>query len=129
MKVYGKCTKCRSEIFLRTFEQTRLDLARNKGNLIKIICKNCGNDNQIHVNDLKARESKIALIIALIIFLIGTPTAFFLTSEAIARTTNHYYIYYIGGVLLVPSIIYILVEKQERLRVNAFNRLKLSRKS
>ena len=88
-------------------------------------CKDCGIKTEFHVDELYAKESKIAQIIASLIFLIGTPLIFFFVMPGFTGSRNHYVIYIVGGFLLVPVIAYGIIKKQDQTRVNSFNRCKL----
>lgn len=123
MKVYGKCKNCQSEIGYRTGAGTRVEFAMYDGDSKTLKCENCGTETEFHVDELYAKESKIAQIIALIVFLVGTPTVFFLVNPIIEN--NNYMVYIFGGYLLLPVIVYALVRKQDQARVNSFNRRKL----
>lgn len=125
MKIYGKCKNCQKEIDFSSNSNTRVELAMNEGETIKLNCKNCGENNTFTVDDFYAKESKLAKIIAGIIFLIGTPFILFLTYPILSESKNHYIIYIIGGLILIPVIVYGIIKKQERTRINSFNRIKL----
>lgn len=114
MKIYGKCGNCKNEIEFRTYSNTRAEFAMNEGEIKKPNCKNCGQNNEIHVDELYAKESKLALIIAGIIFLVGTITII-LTFPLM----------FMVGFIGVPLIAYGIIRKQERTRVNSFNHSKL----
>jgi len=124
VKLYGKCEHCKEEFSFRSYSQTRVDFAMNEGKIKRYKCLNCNNLNEIHVNELKAKESKIAQIIAAIILLLGTPILMISLTNYVNTLLNLYYIL-IGGFLLLPVVVYGIILKQERNRVNHFNRHKL----
>ena len=70
MKLYGNCKNCKSEIKFNFYGSTRVDYAMKEGDFKELKCESCGSENKIHINDVKAKKSKIAMIIALSIFLI-----------------------------------------------------------
>jgi hypothetical protein len=125
MKVFGKCENCEQKNGFWTFTNTRIDYAKNVGEYKTLKCKNCGHSHNIHVDDLFAKESKVAHIVALLIFLIGTPLAFFILNPILVGETNHYTVYIVGGFMVVPVIIFGIIKKQDETRVSAFNRVKL----
>jgi len=125
MKVYGKCESCSNEIGYSTSANTRVEFAMKDGDYKNLKCLECGNVSEIQVDQLFAKPSKIAQIGAGLIFLVGTPLAFLIASSVFTGTTNHYVIYIVGGFLLVPVYIYIIINKQDQTRVSDFNRRKL----
>lgn len=125
MKVYGKCKKCKLEIGFSTNANTRVEFAMQDGENKTLTCKNCGIKTEFIVDELYAKESKIAEIGAGLIFLIGTPIMFFFVSPVFMQSKSHYVIYVVGGFLLIPVIIYGVIKQQDRIRVNSFNRSKL----
>jgi len=125
MKIYGKCKNCQRELNFSSNSNTRVELAMNDGETIKLNCKSCGERNLFTVDEFYAKESKLAKIIAGLIFLIGTPFVLFLTYPILSESRNHYIIYVISGLLLFPVIVYAILKKQERTRINSFNRIKL----
>ena len=125
MKVYGKCKECKNEIGFWTYSGTRVDMAMNHGETKTLRCKNCGTHNEFHVDELTAKESKMARIIAGLILIIGTPLLFFIIPLILTRSSSHYTYFIVGGFLLVPVVVYQLIRKQDQERVSAFNRHKL----
>lgn len=125
MKVFGRCKNCKNEIKFSTRSTTRFDLATKKGENITLYCKSCGIKSGFHVDDLFTKKSKTAQIGAGTILLIGTPLIFFLLFRIFAESRNIYAIYIVGGFLLVPVIVYGVINKQDQTRVSSFNRNKL----
>lgn len=125
MKVYGKCKNCSTEIACRTNAHTRVEFAMQDGENRTLKCKDCETENKFHVDELYANPSKIAQLIAGLVFLIGTPLTFFLVNPIFESNRNHYVIYVVGGFLLVPVLVYAVLTRQEQKRVSDFNRRKL----
>lgn len=124
MRLKTSCAECGSDLYTSTFAEDRVDYVKRKGEYFRLNCKNCGHQGKYHVDDLYATPSKMAEIIALGIFLIGTPLLFWLIWEVVWQLTNIYMIAVATGVFLVPSITYVFLLRNQRLRVNAFNRHK-----
>lgn len=125
MRVYGKCKSCKAENHYWTSANTRVEFAMQDGEYIRLICKNCGTDTKFHVDDLYAKDSKIARITAGLIFLIGTPIVLFFVFPLFSGSRSHYVIYAIGSILLIPGIAYGIIQKQEYLRISSFNHRRL----
>jgi hypothetical protein len=125
MKVYGKCKSCETENGYSTNAHTRVEFAMQDGETKKLNCKNCGTNTEYHVDELFAKPSIMAQIIAGLIFLIGTPLMFFGINPIFTGSRNHYVIYIIGGFMLIPIIAYAIINKQDQTRVSDFNRRKL----
>lgn len=127
MKLYSKCSNCKGEMMLKSDFHTRVESAMNEGKINKVLCKHCGAENNVHVNEIYTRESKLALVIALLVFSIGTPLTILLMLKVFSTVSvNHYVILIAGGILLIPVLIFIVISKEEQTRVSSFNRHKLS---
>jgi hypothetical protein len=125
MKVYGKCSHCKTENPYTTDAHTRVEFAMQDGDHKTLHCKNCETNTEYHVNKLYAKPSKIAQLIGGLILLIGTPLLFFVVSPIFSGSRSNYVIYIVGGFLLVPVFAYIIINKQDQTRVSDFNRRKL----
>jgi len=78
MRLYANCYNCRKEIRFSTSEPDRVELSKSKRDKIDLTCNQCGQTDFYHVNKIRSTESKIAQIIGLIFFVIGTPLIFYL---------------------------------------------------
>jgi hypothetical protein len=125
MKIYGKCNSCKNENGFWTNSSTRVQFAMNESETKKFTCKNCKAINEIHIDELYTKKSKLAQILAGLTFIIGTPLTLIFILPALSGTNNNYLIFIIGGLLLVPVIIYGIINKQDQTRVSSFNRNKL----
>lgn len=125
MKVYGKCKNCKNETSFSTSAHTRVEFAMHHWESKKIKCRDCSGSNLFHVDELIAKPSKMAQILASFIFFIGTPLFYFLINPIFTGSRNHYVIYIIGGFLLIPVFAYAVINKQDQTRVSDFNRRKL----
>lgn len=121
MKLYIKCSDCDKEISFWTWSSERVDLKMTHGDKIELDCKNCDTIKKYYIDDLRAKKSKIALMISAILFIIGTPIALILLWDYIWQTG----LYGALGLILiisVPSTIYGIVNKNDSQRVSLFNR-------
>jgi hypothetical protein len=121
MRIYIKCSDCSNNISLWTWSSDKVDLKMTHGDKIELECKNCKTIKKYNIEDLRAKKSKIALIIASIIFIIGTPIALILIWDYIWQTG----LYGAFGLILIigfPSIIYGIINKNDSQRVRLFNR-------
>lgn len=125
MKVYEKCKNCETENGYSTNANTRVEFAMQEGETKTLNCTNCGTNTEYHVYELYAKSSKIAQLIAGLIFFIGTPLIFFGINPIFMGSRSHYVIYIVGGFLLVPIFGYVIINKQDQTRVSDFNRRKL----
>lgn len=125
MKVYGICKNCEGEISITTDAHTRVEFVMYKDETINIHCKSCGQHNDFHVDRLYAKPSKIAQIISGLVFLIGTPLTFYLVNPVFTGSRNHYVIYIVGGFVLVPVVVFAIINRQDQTRVSSFNNRKL----
>lgn len=122
MKLYTKCTNCKSDISFWTWTSDRVGFKKSNGDYISLTCKNCNQNTKYHIDDVKAKESKLAYIIALLIFLAGTPILFLFLWDYMFMTNNIYTILGLVIPLIVPSLIFGIITKNDRQRVRLFNR-------
>jgi hypothetical protein len=122
MRISTECKKCSKVINTFTSASDRVELARMKGEKFKMKCKYCNSEEEYHVDDFEAEKSKLAMIMALLIFIIGTPLVIIFFKDILLR----YSYLIISGLVLIPGIIYGLIMKTHRERVYAFNSHKLS---
>jgi len=122
MKLYVNCKNCRAKIRVKSLASDRAELVREKGGEFMLQCNGCSNENRYHTNDVMARESKSIAVIALVIFFFGTGAIAYLLRNHLFMLHNPYNILAIGGVLLIPSIVFMLLTKQERDNTRRFNR-------
>jgi len=94
----------------------------NTGERVNLKWTNCKEEENYHVNDLYAKESKLVLIFSFLIFILGTVGIGYLFFNNPRVIGGLYSALIIGSFLLVPVFIYAMLVKQNRLRVSAFNR-------
>lgn len=104
------------------FSETRIALAKKKGVEIDLKCKHCSAENKYHVNEIYAKQSKIILVLSFTIFLLGTLVIGYLLFSNFWLLRKGYSALYLGSFLLVPVFIYTVMNKNERSRVNVFNK-------
>lgn len=125
MKLTTKCNKCGQEIKTNSWSNDRVELAMTKGEYFELTCKNCNTIDKYHVDSLSASPSRFAQIVALLIFIVGTPTLLFFIWEPLWSLTWSYGILAIAGLLLIPVTVHGLILKDVQRRVSSFNRHKL----
>ena len=125
MKLTTKCNKCGQEIKTKTWSSDRVELARTKGEYLELTCNICNMADKYHVDSLSASPSRLAQIVALLIFIVGTPVLLFFIWEPLWTLTWSYAILAIAGLLLIPVTVYGLILKDDQRRVSSFNRHKL----
>ncbi len=121
MRLFSICTDCKNEISMRTWATTRVDLKMKHGDNIELYCKSCNKTDKYSIDDLKAKESKIAILIGLLILFIGTPISLILLWNYIWQTG----LYSAFGLILIigiPGFIYMIINKNDQNRVRIFNR-------
>lgn len=124
MFLYTTCKNCKTELKFWSNNYTRVELAKNEGEFKKLICKNCTNQNKVHVDDIHAQNSKFLKYFGLMILAFGTPFSFYVLYLFLQKGNLHGF----SGLVLViaiPVFIYIIIKKEERMRINTFNRGKL----
>jgi hypothetical protein len=122
MKLIINCKECRNKIKLKDSVNDRAELARKLGDEFNLRCEDCSKENKYHVNDVKAEESKLIVAIGLGVFVFGTGVIGYLLREYLFMSNNPYNVLSIGGLFLVPSVVYMILTKQERDNARRFNR-------
>ncbi len=123
MKLFIKCSNCKSEISFWTWCQDRVALKMLKGERIDLTCKKCQKTIAYAVDDFKAIDSKLAIFIALVIFILGAPTLIFLLWDYLWQPG--FYIskaVIITSIIAIPGLIFGIINKQDSQRVSRFNR-------
>jgi transposase-like protein len=118
MIVFTECPHCSSDYSEKTLCDTRAELAKEKGHSFDVTCHSCDQQFNIHLNDLRARKSRASSLAALIIFAISLPFAgimFWQLGSSVFTLIS------LVGVILLPFIAYVLIHKQEQVRVSIFN--------
>ena len=111
-----------SDISLWTWYSDRIDFKKSNKDFINLTCKKYKQTHKYNIDNVKAKESKIAQIIALELFVIGTPILFVFLWDYMFKTNNIYTILIFLLPFIVPSLIYNIIIKNDRQRVNLFNR-------
>lgn len=122
MKVYTRCSGCKSIVSFWTWESDRVGLKMSKGNSVDLTCKRCNFSGKYVIDDFKAKESKIAHLIALLVFFVGTPILLVLLWDKMFMTNYIYSIFILVIPIIIPSFIFGIIHRNDRLRVMSFNR-------
>jgi hypothetical protein len=110
-----------TDISLWTWYSDRIDFKKSNKDFINLTCKKCKQTDRYNIDNVKAKESNTAQIIALSIFLIGTPVLLIFLWDYIFKINNIYAILILILPLIVPSLIYSIIIKNDRQRVRLFN--------
>ncbi len=81
--------------------------------------------NKYHINELQAVQSRTALIVSLIILLAGPPFVFFVVNEAFLYPQFHFFWFNAAIMIGLPSVVFMLMRKNERDKVSRFNGYKV----
>jgi hypothetical protein len=122
MRLYVDCLKCKTEISFWTWNSDRVDFKKSTGENIVLTCKKCSHFDKYNIDNVKAKESKIALITSLSFLLIGTPILFITLSDYMFKTNNVYTIACLVTCLTIPSLTFGIMTRNDRIRVRIFNR-------
>jgi len=122
MRLYATCNKCKSDISIWTWKENRIDFKKSKQEWFSLTCKKCNHLDKYHIDSFSARNSKIALIIGLITFVIGTLFLLIFLWDYLFKTNNIYTIFGLISLLVVPSLVYGIISKNDLQRVCNFNR-------
>lgn len=121
MKLYARCKKCKSDIYLKTVASDRFKLAKKVGEKVRLQCESCGNEQMTSVNDIKAEENKMINLIGVLIFLIGTVVILILIWPYLNRSSSVYVISGLISPIIIPFMVYQGLHKSQYHRVHYFN--------
>ncbi|MEM9917809.1 MAG: hypothetical protein AAF990_06920 [Bacteroidota bacterium] len=124
MKIIVSCRVCQGQIRLKNSVNDRAELSQELGDQFDLECKECSNVKRYHVNDVRAIESKAVALMAFGAFFFGTAITGYLLRDYLFMPSNPYNVLAVGGLLLVPSAVYMILIKQEGDNVSRFNRYK-----
>ena len=77
------------------------------------------------MDEVSAEENKSILTVALIIFFLGTPLIVYLTWGYLFRLANIYAIGGLVGIMIIPFLIFTVINKSQEEKVRNFNRYKI----
>jgi len=121
-----KCNYCHKQTRIRKSTTDRASLERTIGsNTVRISCPNCSHEEIRSINEVKAKESRFISAVAFLFFLGGTGAIALFLKEYLTVPNSPYNALLIAGTLLIPSVVYVLLHKQERENVKRFNRYRV----
>lgn len=121
MRIHTNCKYCKSEISFWVWASDRVEIKKSQGDFLELTCKKCKQKGKYDIDQIKAKESKIALLIGLLIFVIGTPTILIFMWDYIWKV-GIYGVVSILFIVSVPSLIYGIISKNESNKIRIFNR-------
>ncbi|GAA5039323.1 hypothetical protein GCM10011506_38390 [Marivirga lumbricoides] len=121
MNLQAKCKNCNSFIYFRAPVSDRFELARKRGDKLNLKCNTCNADKVYNLNDVKAIESKLMAILALLLFIFGTIGLFIFIWPYFFQTGNIYVITGLISLLTIPFLIYQSITSGDAERIRYFN--------
>jgi hypothetical protein len=125
MIITTKCKNCKEPLSCKINFSDKVGFAMENGEFVEIKCDQCSAIGKYHIDTFYAKSNKSSLIIAVIIFLIGTPLMLYLVWDKIINSGCVLCIAVIIIPIIIPSLIYGIIVKNCRIKTNAFNRHKL----
>jgi hypothetical protein len=125
MILQSKCHNCGKQIRFFSFAKDRMELSKLKTfTQIDLKCRKCGQIDKYDINDIFV-ESKIIKILALMIFLIGTPLILLLLWDYIGTFRNICAAATMTGLIMIPCSIYGIMTKNINNKQRIFNQNKI----
>ncbi|SRX72564.1 hypothetical protein AEQU3_00387 [Aequorivita antarctica] len=122
MILYLKCPHCKLENTFKSQATSRIEYAmRYNTKIKKQNCDNCNKNIEIPLNKIYAKESKLTYLSAGIIFLIGSVLVLIFWIKILSSSNTAMGLYAVALILLVPVWVYVIIKKQDRIRVSTFN--------
>ena len=125
MIITTKCTNCKEPLSYKINSSDKVEFVMENGEFVEIQCDKCSTKEKYHIDTFYAKPNKISLIIATIIFLVGTPLVLYLVWDKIINSGCVLCITVIFIPIIIPSLIYGIMVKNDRIKTDAFNRHKL----
>jgi len=125
MKLFAICPKCKQEINFKSKLKTRAEFALKEGETKSLVCEYCNHESSFKIDELTAKKSKLDLIVAGLLFLIGIPFVIYYLSHFVLKIGGLYATLTIVGFLLIPIVVYKMRQTNEHIRVHRFNISKL----
>jgi hypothetical protein len=125
MKLVTSCKNCSQEIKFFSWAGNRPRLAQKRGEEFELKCPNCKAICRYHVDEVSAEENKVILILALVVFFLGTPLIVYQAWGYLFRLANIYAIGGLVGVVIVPFLIFTVISRSQEEKVRNFNRYKI----
>jgi len=121
MRLKARCIHCKTHyVSFHSSVNDRGELAQKKGKSILMTCKNCHKKQAYHPNDFKAESSLTNSVGGII--LLGLSSL--LVGYLLYRFNQMGYLV-IGGIFLLPGLVYSIYKTDEIKKIKAFNRFKV----
>ena len=125
MKLLLRCHHCRQDTKVKSSAHNRYELADKKGDLFDIQCAHCQKESRYNVNEVSATKSNYIGVLALSIFVLGTLGILYFLKDYVGLIYGPKSAFVLAYVATIPSVIYVILNRQERGKVNNFNRNKV----
>lgn len=119
MRLTTTCSGCREQIRVPALMiDNRIELAKKKGMEFELRCEKCGQQNKVHVDDIKAVEGLTTKLVGIVsIFLAIVLTRVFWKYGFIASAS-----------FAIPILLITSVRKNQHMKIKQFNLLKYDSK-
>lgn len=121
MRLYTKCSNCRSKLSFKENAPDRFVLAKKRGEKFKLNCHSCSKEVPIDLNDVKAEENKLLYTILLLLSVFATITILIYLWPYVFRTSWIYAIANLIGIVVIPHMFYQAYLIAQRNKVRYFN--------
>lgn len=121
MKLFVNCNNCYEKIIFHNAANDRVELENELGRTIKLDCTSCLKSARYHVNEIEAIERQFIFVAALFIFIVGTLIGFYYVYQHLFHAQNIGVYKAVMGVIMIPSFVYVILNKQEKDNVERFN--------
>lgn len=125
MRLLSRCHHCQEDIKVKSLAHNRYELADSKGDFFEIQCPNCHEESRCHVNEVSATKSNYTIVLTLAVFVFGTIGVFFYIKDYIDMIYNAKAAFVLAWITAIPSMVYVILNRQEKRKINDFNRHKV----
>jgi len=125
MKLLLRCHDCREDIRVKSSAHNRYELADKKGDFFDAKCVHCQGESRYHVNEVSATKSNYTIVLTLAVFVFGTLGVLYFIQDYIDMVYNAKAAFVLAWVTAIPSMVYVILNRQEKGKINNFNRNKV----
>ena len=117
------CKNCKKSIIISTWANDRGELARKKGKVLELICKNCRETHKYNVNDVSASTNKLLNgFLFIVVLVLMAVIGYYLFNNFWGK--SFYMVFVLPIAIVIPGMIFFTYMKSQNEKVRNFNRFR-----
>ena len=119
MRLTAKCFGCKEQIKVPVLMiENRIELAKKRGVELELCCEKCGQQNKVHVDDIKAIEGLTVKLVGVASILLGIVLTIIFWKYGFIASAS----------FAIPIVLITSVRKNQQMKIKQFNLLKYDSK-